>query len=867
MPTNVTIDRSRYDERNRVKLRFSTRPGINEDVVRQISAYKAEPAWVLEKRLAGLKHFQDRPVPTWGPDLSKLKLDEITYFADPGQREARTWEEVPADIRQTFDRLGIPEAERTALAGAGAQYESQMAYHNLKEQWEKLGVIFENFDTAIQKYPELVQSYFMTRCVPINDHYFAALHAAVFSGGTFIYVPAGVTVDLPLQAYFRMNAPGMGQFEHTLIITEAGANVTYIEGCSAPQYSTSNLHAGCVEIFVKAGARVRYNSIENWSKNTYNLNTKRAIVEKDGVMEWINGNLGCLTEDAKIFTNPKGPISIKNIKSGDKIYAWDESTNTIKKSKVKEKIFSGTKEVFQVEAGGREIQASANHPFLTLRHRKNEKFHKKGFFHFEWLPLHQLQVGDVVAVAKALPHTGKSHKIPQYIFDAATESNNQYGQFKMKSKHLFNLSLFIPQETTPELMWLMGILLGDGHVDVGQNKINIATHVTEDYRDYVCSLLKTLFNYDVTEKKERYIIINSKVLCWLFSELGFAGNADTKHLPEWVFGLPEDQIMALLAGYFDSDGHPASNSLAFTSINKNLLYDIKHLGMSIGFGVTRIFKHGVAGEKEILGVKCQAKDSWRILFNGKKIYELPVHSARKKERISLLKTRRRYGSKAGWNFGSKTNDQVGFTRIEKIISLGIKPTWDIEVEKYHNFIANGLIVHNSGVTMLYPSSVLVGEGASTDFIGIAFAGAGQNQDTGSKAIHVAPYTSSTIIGKSISKDGGITTYRGLLKVNPGAHHVKSSVNCDALIMDEASISNTIPYMDIHEQQVDIGHEARVGKISADQLFYLQSRGLSAEHATQLVVSGFIEPVVKQLPLEYAVELNRLIELEMEGSVG
>lgn len=465
MPTNVTIDRSRYDEHNRVKFRFSTRPGINEEIVREISAYKGEPAWVLDKRLAGLKHFQERTIPTWGPDLSKLKLDEITYFADPGQREARTWEEVPADIRQTFDRLGIPEAERTALAGAGAQYESQMAYHNLKEQWEKLGVIFENFDTAIQKYPELVKPYFMTRCVPINDHYFAALHTAVFSGGTFIYVPAGVTVDLPLQAYFRMNGPGMGQFEHTLIIAEAGANVTYIEGCSAPQYSTNNLHAGCVEIFVKAGARVRYNSIENWSKNTYNLNTKRAIVEKDGVMEWINGNLG------------------------------------------------------------------------------------------------------------------------------------------------------------------------------------------------------------------------------------------------------------------------------------------------------------------------------------------------------------------------------------------------------------------SGVTMLYPSSVLVGEGASTDFIGIAFAGEGQNQDTGSKAIHVAPYTSSTIVGKSISKDGGITTYRGLLKVNPGAHHVKSSVNCDALIMDATSISNTIPYMDIHEKHVDIGHEARVGKISADQLFYLQSRGLSAEHATQLVVSGFIEPVVKQLPLEYAIELNRLIELEMEGSVG
>lgn len=461
----ITINRSRYEGRNPVSWRFATQPGLTEETVRQIATYKHEPAWVLQKRLTGLKHFQERSVPDWGPDLSDLNLNEITYFADPGQPEARSWQEVPEEIRRTFDKLGLPAAEKEALAGAGAQYESQMAYHNLKKQWQKLGVIFENFDTAIQKYPELVKPYFMTRCVPVNDHFFAALHAAAFSGGTFIYVPAGVQVDLPLQAYFRMNAPGTGQFEHTLIIAEEGANVTYIEGCSAPQYSTNNLHAGCVEIFVKAGARVRYNSIENWSKNTYNLNTKRAIVEKDGVMEWINGNLG------------------------------------------------------------------------------------------------------------------------------------------------------------------------------------------------------------------------------------------------------------------------------------------------------------------------------------------------------------------------------------------------------------------SGVTMLYPSSVLIGERASTDFIGIAFAGEGQNQDTGSKAIHLAPYTSSTIIGKSISKDGGLTTYRGLLKVNPGAHHVKSSVRCDALILDEASASNTIPYMDIHEEQVTIGHEARVGKISTNQLFYLQSRGLSEEQAMQIIVSGFIEPVVKELPLEYAVELNRLIELEMEGSVG
>lgn len=463
--TQFSLDRSRYDVADAVSLAFATKPGISEAVVREISAYKEEPEWVLEKRLAGFKYFQEKPMPTWGPDLSKLDLDAITYFADPGQGEKKRWEDVPSDIRRTFDRLGIPEAEKKSLAGTGAQYEATMAYHNLKAQWEKLGVIFENFDVAIQKYSDLVKPYFMTRCVPVADHKFASLHAAVFSGGTFIYVPPHVKVDLPLQAYFRMNAPGGGQFEHTLIVADEGSQVHYIEGCSAPQYTVSNLHAGCVEIFVKPGARVRYTSIENWSKNTYNLNTKRAIVERDGIIEWVNGNLG------------------------------------------------------------------------------------------------------------------------------------------------------------------------------------------------------------------------------------------------------------------------------------------------------------------------------------------------------------------------------------------------------------------SGVTMLYPCAVLVGEGAKADFIGVAFAGAGQNQDTGSKVLHLAPHTSSTVVGKSISKDGGVTTYRGLLKVNPGAHHVKSSVSCDALLLDEQSISNTIPYMDVREEQVDIGHEARVGKISAEQLFYLQSRGLSAAEAMQLIVSGFIEPVVKQLPLEYAVELNRLIELEMGGSVG
>ncbi len=462
---NITIDRSLYDTANKEDSKYRAAPGVTEDVVREISKQKNEPAWMLEKRLAAFELFQNTEMPAWGPDLSDLDLDEIVYFIRPDAQESTSWDDVPDDIKATFDKLGIPEAEKKALAGVGAQYDSDVVYHNIQADLKEKGVIFENMDVAVQKYPELVKKYFMTQCIPINDHKFIMLHAAVWSGGTFIYVPKGVKVDLPLQAYFRMNAESGGQFEHTLIIADEGSELQYIEGCSAPRYTKNSLHAGGVEIFVHKNARVRYSSIENWSKNTYNLNTKRALVDENAVIEWVNGNMG------------------------------------------------------------------------------------------------------------------------------------------------------------------------------------------------------------------------------------------------------------------------------------------------------------------------------------------------------------------------------------------------------------------SGVTMLYPSSVLRGRGARSDSLGIAFAGEGQNQDTGAKAIHVAPDTKSTIRAKSISAGNGITTYRGLVKVAKAAERSSISVECDALLIDKNSVTKTHPYMKIDNDNVNIAHEARVGRIGDEEIFYLMSRGLSEEEAMQLVVAGFIEPIVKALPLEYALELNKLIELEMEGAVG
>ena len=460
------INRETYDHSNKEKLTFKAEPGINEELVRLISKDKGEPEWMLKIRLRGLKIFNDLKTPTWGPDISDLDLNEIIYYMTPdAQKNATSWDDVPEDIKNTYEKLGIPQAEREALGGVGAQYESEVVYHSLKKELAEKGVIFLDMDEAVKEYPEMVKKYFMTSCVPINLHKFSALHAAVWSGGTFIYIPKGVRFSEPLQAYFRMNAKKGGQFEHTLIIVDEGAEVHYIEGCSVPQYTENSLHAGCVEIHVMKNARARYSSIENWSRNTYNLNTKRALVHDNALIEWVNGNMG------------------------------------------------------------------------------------------------------------------------------------------------------------------------------------------------------------------------------------------------------------------------------------------------------------------------------------------------------------------------------------------------------------------SKVTMLYPTSILIGEGAKSDFLGIAFAGKDQHQDTGTKVHHLASNTSSTVRSKSISKEGGITSYRGLIQIKKGAKNCKSHVECDALMMDNISKSNTFPFMDVREEDVDLGHEATVGKISDEQIFYLMSRGLTEEQASQMIVSGFIEPIVKALPMEYAVELNRLIELEMEGSLG
>lgn len=861
---------SQLDHKNPERLRFKTAPGLTEATVRLISQKKNEPAWMLKIRLRGLALWNEKPLPTWGPDLSGLDLTNLIFYAEPGAQKTNNWDDLPDEIKETFERLGIPEAERNVLAGTGAQLESNVVYHKLREDLEKKGVIFLDMDEAVHKHPNLVKQYFMNRCVPIALHKFSALHAAVWSGGSFIYVPKNTKIELPLQAYFRMNAERGGQFEHTLIIVDEGAELHYVEGCSAVQYTTSALHAGCVEIYVKPNARMRYSSIENWSKNVYNLNTKRAIVERAGIMEWVNGNMGCLTGDTKVFTNLRGPIPISELRVGDSIYTLEEKTKRFVPSTVTNTIYSERKRVYKIKVAGRDLKASGNHPFLKMERDIIPHHLRKGRFRTRWTKLDHLKKGDIIAISKSLPDSGKPYRLPLISSkNRKTQSKNQYNKFEMKIDHLYS-NLSYPPYTTNDLMWFFGIFVGDGNIwkpKRGGGKINIAIPETSDLRKQLILTIKKLFNYVVRYQKDRFIVINSNILIELLEKTGFRGTAKTKRLPTWVYSLPESQRLSLLAGLLDSDGHLEKGGMYLTSISKELLEDVRLLALSCGIGISRIFVHRKERNMKILNYIVHANNSYRILLNGKRVLLIPTKSATYKRKLKSLTTRRSFSSSHGLHFCSKCSDHLGFARIDEIIPLDIEPTYDIEVEGSHNFVANGILVHNSAVTMLYPASVLLGENARSDYLGIAFAGKGQHQDTGAKVFHRAPNTASVVKAKSISIDGGISTFRGQVAVAKGATDTKTSVSCDALILDEHSISNTVPTMQVNEQTASVVHEATVGKIAEEQLFYLMSRGLTEEQALKLIVQGFMEPVAKRLPLEYAIELNRLIDLEMENAIG
>ena len=803
----VEIDTSKYDFHTPEHYAFRSKKGLDEDVIKEISRMKKEPAWMLEKRLAAYSYFRQRPLPKWGPDLTHLNFDDLYYYVRPAGKKEQSWDKVPEDIKKTFDKLGIPEAERKFLAGSTAQFESESVYHHLKKQWEEKGIIFTDMDTGLKEHPDIVEKYFGT-VVPLDDNKFASLNSATWSGGSFVYIPKNTKCDIPLQAYFRINTEKLGQFERTMIICEEGSSVNYVEGCSAPVYTTASLHAAVVEIIAKKNSKVRYTTIQNWSNNVYNLVTKRAVAYENAVVEWLDGNIGCLTADSKVFVNDDVK-NIQDVQIGELVYSLDQNFEFVR-NKVIGKKRNDPRPVYELKTmNHRIIRATDNHPFLVLTK-------KDGFTRINWMQLKQIKKGDLVAISGTVPFKGCVRKI---------DYKQTRGNKKIK----------IPSESSIDLLWLFGFYIGDGYKD--ETRICFAVPKTDKSRVKVIKLLMELFGLECEEHQNVVVRFNSAALVDFFMQLGFVGNARSKRIPQWVFKLPKEQKLAFIEGYLDADGHRRKSkkkghrNISLCSVHEKLLQDTKILAISCGLNPLKISKWTRVEKLKL----------------GKEVKEYVAH---------LL------------YFGDRQiNSPIAFVPVSSIEDAGEETTYDIEVEGTQNFVANGFVVHNSAVTQKYPSVILKGEGARCDVMSVAYAGKGQHQDTGAKAIHLAPNTSSKIIQKSVCKDGGRSSYRGIVQIAEGAKGAKSFVQCNAYLLDNISRSDTYPTIKSNESKATVSHEAKVGKIGTDKLFYLMSRGISEKDALAMIVLGFMESFTRELPMEYAVELNRLIQLQMEGAVG
>jgi len=802
----VSDRRDQYAFHDDIVYLRETKRGLTRETVEEISGYKGEPDWMLQLRLRAFDHFQKRPMPVWTDGLDRIDFDKIVYYRKPSEREEKSWDDVPEQIKATFEKLGIPEAERKFLAGVGAQYDSEVVYHSVREELSKLGVVFMGMDQGLKEHEDIVRKYFGT-VVPAEDNKFSALNTAVWSGGSFVYVPRGVEVPLPLQAYFRINGENTGQFERTLIVVDSGAKVHYIEGCTAPIYATDSLHAAVVEVVALPDSKVRYTTIQNWSNDVYNLVTKRAHAYERSTVEWVDANTGCLTGDTLVLKN-NDVAPIAEIEPGDFVYSLTPEFE-VDRRRVLDKWENPAEQVYKlVLRNHREVRGTATHPFLVSRKVGRSR-------RVAWLPLASIVHGDEIAIAGRIPDRGKPH-----VFEPVEP--------RKRLRHEFHA----PTESTDDLMWILGFYVGDGCFD-GRNRVTFAVPDSDDACEPLKRRVREVFGLELTRAQGVQLRVASGAFVDWLRAAGFAGNADTKRVPDWVFRLPHEQKRAFIDGYIAADGHvrDGHTNVSITSVSLELLRLVKALAISAGMNPTKI-------------------STWTAR------HELPLGKELKTYTKSYL------------DFGHEVLDApVHFVPVLTIEPAGEHVTYDITVEGTANFIANGVFAHNSRKTVKFPSIYLRGEGAKAEVVSVAVASTGQHQDTGAKAIHLAPNTTSRIVSKSVSKDGGRATYRGHLKVAPGATGVVASVRCDALMLDDESRSDTYPYIDIQEDDTTMTHEATVGKISADQIFYLMSRGLTENEAQNLVIQGFLEVFTKELPMEYAIEFNRLVKLEMEGSLG
>ncbi|MBI1952841.1 MAG: Fe-S cluster assembly protein SufB [Candidatus Omnitrophica bacterium] len=815
-----------YGFHEQEKYVFKAKKGLSKKVVEEISGMKEEPDWMRAFRLKALEAFLKKPLPGWlDPELlSQINFENIYYYLKPTEKQGKTWEEVPEEIKNTFDKLGIPEAERKFLAGVSAQYESEVVYHSIHADLEKQGVVFLGMDDGLKKYPELVKRYFGT-VIPPLDNKFASLNSAVWSGGSFIYVPKGVQVAIPLQAYFRINAQNMGQFERTLIIADEGSSVHYIEGClpAGEQVSTG----------------LRWMNIES-------IQTGETVLNSDG-------------EEAAVRATRARPYR------GDLI-------------------------TIEPLSGENRFRLTPEHPVLAIR-REEVRAPRKS--RGKWLG--EVNTAKLLAAEPRFVEAGKLCRGDFVVFPIpqTTRDDSRYTipVLRLLGFYLAEGSTFVHRTLR---MPVVVFSFGSGDSD--------RPHVEETKR-----LIQEVTGKRAIEVANRKnhgtsVLVYSQPLRDLCLENCGKGAA-TKELNKTLMELPPEKQAHLLETYHFGDGsryQRAHTMVRASTASKALARQLQELLARQGHYATISLRPG--GPDIILGRRITRKDQY-ILYHSPdrrmgevrrrgNAFLVPIKGIRRDPyegpvfNIELNRAPNAYLA-SGFAVHNCTapvyaSDSLHSAVVELIalphahIRYTTIQNWSKNV---YNLVTKRAIAHENSIvewldgnlgsklTAKYPAVHLVGRKARGEVVSVAFAGAGQHQDAGAKMVHSAPETSSTILSKSICKDGGRASYRGLVKVYPQAENVKSSVRCDALLMDERSRSDTYPTMEIDAKKVSIGHEATVSKVGEEQLFYLMSRGLKESEAVTMIVNGFFEAFAKELPLEYAVELNRLVQLEMEGSVG
>jgi Fe-S cluster assembly protein SufB len=642
--------------------------------------------------------------------------------------------------------------------------------------------------------------------------------------------------------------------------------------CTAPIYSTNSLHSAVVELIAKPGATIRYTTLQNWSHNVYNLVTKRGVAYEDAKIIWVDANIGCVCEGELVYTE-HGPVPIEKVKPGTKVWSFDEASRQWVLRPVVARKYSGLQQVYEVVfANGRTVRLTANHPLLAVRYDPTRP-KKLGRYSLQWVPLEGLSVGDYVVFPTVLSNDGQPYCFIRPDLPEKFVGRNQHGATYEIPSHS-RLPVNLPEYSDEDLCWLLGLWIADGDYRIQNGngtprfgKVGWSVPESDRARRRLEELLKRYVGEHKFEQRSDgiYLCINSLEFALWLKANGFESGAKRKRIPHWVFNLPLTQRLAFLAGYLDGDGSASTSGLTVKSASRELLSDIQMLATTCGLKPSPI-----RSELSVQNINRTGQPktyvSYRLTISQ---FEplCPFLTDGLAEKLPTRKWHKRYHQARGIRPSRLFTEATGITRIVAIRPSVIAPTYDLEIEGTSNFVVNGILVHNSKVTMKYPCVYMVGKGARGEVLSVAFASNGQHQDAGAKMIHAAPYTTSIITSKSISVFGGRATYRGMVKVYPGCKGAKVNVRCDALLLDEISRTDTYPVMEIEEEEVEVAHEATVSKIGEEQLFYLQSRGLTDDQAIKMIVNGFFRDFAKELPMEYAVEFTRLIELQLEGSVG